>query len=102
MIPLAMMIARQASEADKAAAVGFLGLSFGALICVGLISLPLYFIPTFVAWQRGHQNTAAIAILNLLGGWTIVGYIAALVWSFTTVEKRHKKYGGGGSNPFDD
>lgn len=40
----------------------------------------LYFIPTFVAKsQRG-----AIFALNLLLGWTFVGWVAALVWALAT------------------
>jgi threonine/homoserine/homoserine lactone efflux protein len=33
--------------------------------------------------MRSKRNTLAIGILNLLLGWTIVGWVVALVWSFT-------------------
>ena len=32
--------------------------------------------------------TAAILILNLLLGWTCLGWVIALVWSFTAVERK--------------
>jgi uncharacterized membrane protein HdeD (DUF308 family) len=43
----------------------------------------LYALPTFVAWRRGHHNAGAIAALNVLAGWTVVGWIGALVWALT-------------------
>lgn len=43
----------------------------------------LYFVPTIVASMRNHENAVAIAALNLLLGWTLVGWVAALVWSLT-------------------
>lgn len=42
-----------------------------------------YFVPAFVAHARGHRNSNAISILNLLLGWTFLGWIIALVWSCT-------------------
>jgi hypothetical protein len=49
----------------------------------GLVLAALYFIPAFVAGCRGHRNTGAIVALNLLLGWTIIGWIGALVWACT-------------------
>ena len=43
----------------------------------------LYFTPVIVATNRKHRNAGAIAVLNLFLGWTLVGWVAALVWSFT-------------------
>jgi hypothetical protein len=48
-----------------------------------VIVLFLYLLPTFVAVCRGHHNTLAIGALNVLLGWTFLGWIGALVWSFT-------------------
>jgi hypothetical protein len=49
-----------------------------------------YFLPTIVALVRGHLSAAAIAILNLLLGWTVVGWIVALVWSFSGDTKANR------------
>jgi hypothetical protein len=54
----------------------------GTLVLVGLGVLFL-FIPTFVAYHRGHPNAMAIFALNLLLGWTFVGWVVALVWALT-------------------
>ena len=45
--------------------------------------LALYFLPTIVALARSHHNAVAIFLLNLLLGWTGLGWIVALVWSAT-------------------
>lgn len=42
-----------------------------------------YFMPTVVAALRGHHNGMAIFVLNLFLGWTLLGWIAAAVWSVT-------------------
>jgi len=55
------------------------------------ISALFYFLPTFVAGMRGHPNTAAIAVLNILLGCTLVGWVVALVWSFTAVPPPRRK-----------
>jgi T4 superinfection immunity protein len=54
------------------AAVGFL---------IILVSLVLYFLPTIIARSANHRQLTAIFALNLLLGWTILGWVAALVWA---------------------
>ena len=48
-----------------------------------LVALAVYFLPAIIAWLRTHYNGGAILALNLLLGWTVVGWIVSLVWSFT-------------------
>ena len=40
-----------------------------------------YFLPGLVAYKRDHQNAASIMLLNLFLGWTLLGWVGALVWS---------------------
>ena len=47
-----------------------------------ILALVPYFLPSFVAMVRKNTQTAAIFILNLTLGWTILGWIGALVWAF--------------------
>ncbi len=49
------------------------------------LAVVLYFLPTFVAGTRGHQNTVPIFVLNLFLGFTGAGWIVALVWALTQV-----------------
>lgn len=38
-----------------------------------------YMLPWAIAATRGRSNTLAIALVNLLVGWTFIGWVAALV-----------------------
>ncbi|MEV7401744.1 superinfection immunity protein [Streptomyces sp. NPDC091267] len=37
-----------------------------------------YFVPTVVALTRGVPNKGSVIVINLLLGWTVVGWIVAL------------------------
>lgn len=52
-----------------------------------IFQLILIFVPSLVAFYRGHHSRLAILVLNFLTWWTIVGWIAALAWSLTKIEK---------------
>lgn len=43
----------------------------------------IYLLPTICAWNRRHRNDRAIFVLNLLLGWTLIGWILAMVWAWT-------------------
>ncbi len=65
------------------------GRNIGAgLLCLGLIAVFVYLLPGEIAFLRGHHNAFAILLLNVLLGWTFVGWAVALVWAFTAVERR--------------
>ncbi len=49
-----------------------------------IISLIIYFVPTVIAIHRGHRNKVAIIVLNIFVGWSFIGWVVALVWSFTS------------------
>ena len=53
-------------------------LQFWALVIFGGL---LYWTPTIVAFSRGSDGRVGIAVLNFLLGWTVIGWIAALVWA---------------------
>ena len=44
-----------------------------------IITTLLYFLPTIVA--RNRSDFAGILLLNLLLGWTVIGWIVALIWA---------------------
>ena len=52
-----------------------------AAILVLIALFLVYFLPFIVAHFRGHRNKLAIFFLNLLAGWTFIGWVAAFVWS---------------------
>ena len=61
--------------------------SSGGSIVVSLIMLlvllTLYFLPALIAQHRGRDGLLMIALLNLVLGWTVIGWIVLLVVSFT-------------------
>jgi hypothetical protein len=48
-----------------------------------VVLILFYFLPTFVAYRREHNNALAIFMLDLFLGWTFVGWVVALTWSCT-------------------
>lgn len=48
------------------------------------IALGIYFIPSMVAMNRRHKSISAITTVNLLLGWTIIGWLWALIWSLNS------------------
>ncbi len=60
---------------------------FGEFGLKGLASIYIaglfYLTPSLIAWYRAHHNRAAIIALNLLLGWTVLGWIGALIWALT-------------------
>ncbi len=69
------------------------GILLLAFLGIGFL---FYFLPAFIAGMRGHQNTGAIFVLTLFLGWSFVGWVVALVWSFTAVDRRRHR------NRYDD
>jgi len=47
-----------------------------------IFGISVFLLPTIVAVVGRKRNTTAILALNVLGGWTIVGWVVALVWAF--------------------
>lgn len=55
------------------------------IIIACILGFMLYILPSVIAFRRGHQNAGAILALNILLGWSFLGWVAALVWSLTQV-----------------
>ena len=53
--------------------------SFDLIIVILIFAA--YFLPTLVAFLRLHKNIFAIFLLNLLLGWTALGWVGSLIWS---------------------
>jgi len=66
---------RRTTQREKGKMV--LGLMGAALV----VCLFLYFLPTIIA--RHKANALAIFVFNVFFGWTIIGWIAALIWACT-------------------
>jgi len=55
----------------------------GFLVLLG--GLALYLLPVLIALGRRHHQRVAIGVLNLLLGWTVLGWILTLVWACTAI-----------------
>jgi hypothetical protein len=55
---------------------------------VVIVGVLMMFLPTLIALLRGHHNAFAIFLTNLLLGWTVIGWLIALIWSTTAREQR--------------
>ena len=52
----------------------------GLLLVV--VNIPLYFLPSILG--RRKRNRVAILVVNLLFGWTFVGWFVVLLWALAT------------------
>jgi hypothetical protein len=50
---------------------------------IGLCVAGVYVLPSIIACLRGHRNAGAIVVLNILLGWSFIGWAVALIWSLT-------------------
>jgi hypothetical protein len=58
------------------------------LVITGLsLGIVVYFIPSITAGKRKHPQYASIFIVNLLLGWTFIGWVIALVWSASATSR---------------
>lgn len=60
----------------------FLSLSWQHILILSIIIIP-YFVPTFIAYSRKKTNAGAIFALNLFLGWSLIGWVVALVWALS-------------------
>ena len=50
-------------------------------VLIVLAILCFYFLPVIIADIRGAAHRGAIGTINLFLGWTILGWLAALIWA---------------------
>jgi hypothetical protein len=55
----------------------------------------IHFLPTIIAALRQGRSVVGIFLLNLLLGWTVIGWIVALVWALTNEPKYVYAYAPG-------
>jgi uncharacterized membrane protein len=50
-----------------------------------ILILAIYFLPSIIGSK--HRNSTSIFILNLLLGWTLLGWIVAIIWAVSNDKK---------------
>lgn len=53
----------------------------GVALLTIVVMIAAYFLPSIIAVRRNHHNATAILILNIAFGWTLFGWVAALIWA---------------------
>jgi hypothetical protein len=48
----------------------------------------IYLIPALIASLRGHKSKWAIIALNVLLGWSLIGWVVAFIWSLTSAKEK--------------
>jgi hypothetical protein len=51
---------------------------------VSVAAVSVYLAPSMIADVRNRSDSLAISLVNVLLGWTVVGWIAALMWARRT------------------
>lgn len=59
------------------------------IIIVG--GLAFYFLPILIAMNRNCLHSGAIGVINTFFGWTILGWIAALIWAIVEAPRTYKR-----------
>jgi hypothetical protein len=54
-----------------------------------LLTAALYLLPVIVALSREHPSWMGIAVVDLLLGWTVIGWIIALAWACSGAKPNH-------------
>lgn len=54
--------------------------------------LVLHFLPTIIAGYRHADHFGWILVVNLLLGWTVIGWIVALIWAFCDAPRYYVHY----------
>lgn len=51
------------------------------ILVIFALMFAVYITPSLIAYRRKQPNLGVIVAVNLLVGWTIAGWLVALVWS---------------------
>jgi len=62
----------------------FLFFLFGLASWILFVLLVPYFLPTIIAILRQKTNTGSIFALNLFLGWSLIGWVVALIWALSS------------------
>lgn len=54
---------------------------FGLVLAV--LAVVVYFAPAIIADRNNHPHKDAITLVNLVIGWTLIGWVVAAAWAST-------------------
>ena len=56
-------------------------------LALWIAAIAIYFVPSIVATKKKHPNRVEIILVNLFLGWTVLGWIVALVWAERAIKR---------------
>jgi len=68
----------------------FLFFFFGLASWILFVLLVPYFLPTIIAILRQKTNTGSIFALNFFLGWSLIGWVVALIWALSSDNMRNQ------------
>ncbi|MBN8854357.1 MAG: hypothetical protein BGO55_08165 [Sphingobacteriales bacterium 50-39] len=68
----------------------FLFFFFGLASWILFVLLVPYFLPTIIAILRQKTNTGSIFALNFFLGWSLIGWVVALIWALSSDNLRNQ------------
>jgi hypothetical protein len=57
-----------------------------------LFLFAMYWLPTIIAVARHTHSALGVAMVNFFTGWTVIGWIVALVWALAASPAPHVVY----------
>ena len=60
----------------------------GLIMTLAIAFTLIYMVPSVIAFGRNTEYAVAIILVNLLLGWTVLGWIWALIWALDDAPKR--------------
>ncbi len=62
-------------------------------VLLAISGLLAYMLPTIVAWCLNHPHLLGILAINAVFGWTLIGWMAAMVWAVVPVAPVDRRRG---------
>jgi hypothetical protein len=59
-------------------------LTAAALVAIGVLCVGMYLLPALVGWLRHVPDIGSVAVINVLLGWTLLGWVLALAMALRT------------------
>jgi T4 superinfection immunity protein len=60
-------------------------------IVLAVIAVVVYFAPSWISISRRALHPLPIFLLNLVLGWSVIGWVVALVWALLTSTAQRKE-----------
>jgi hypothetical protein len=79
---ISTLIASTTPSSADAIAGGLTGIALFLVIALAIaLGVAIYLLPSIIGFARQRPNAVPILVLNVFLGWSLLGWVAALVWS---------------------